>query len=236
MNKIGIVPITILSLAIIIAGYLVGNLHVKARKYERSVQVKGLAEKEVKADLAVWPIQISLAGNHLNDLKSQLDAQKKEVIGFFKNQGFSDEEISTGVTNIQDLRTELYQGNQQYLEFRYVAVINLTIRTKEINKLQKALSESLELISRGILLGSKNSWAPIEYMYTQLNSIKPSMVEEATKNAREVAEKFALDSGSKVGKIKSANQGIFSITDRDQNTPEIKQVRVVSTINYFLED
>ncbi len=236
MNKIGIVQTAIISLAIVIAGYLVGNMHIKARRYERSVQVKGLAEREVKADLAVWPIQISLAGNNLNELKSQLDAQKKEVVNFFKAQGFSEEEISTGVTNIQDLRTDLYRGDQQYLEFPYVAVINLTIRTKEINKLRKALSESLELISKGILLGSKNSWAPIEYIYTQLNNIKPSMVEEATKNAREVAEKFALDSGSKVGKIKSANQGIFSITDRDQNTPEIKNVRVVSTIHYFLED
>ena len=102
--------------------------------------------------------------------------------------------------------------------------------------LQDALSESLQLISEGILISSKNTWRPIEYIFTGLNDIKPSMVEEATVNARVVAEKFAMDSGSRVGKIKSARQGIFSINDRDQNTPEIKTIRVVSTIEYFLED
>ena len=236
MNKTNWGQLIVLSLAIIIAGYFVGNMHLKSQKYNRYVQVKGLAEREVRADLAVWPIQISLTGNDLSQLKKQLDVQKSEVEFFFTEQGFAGDELSIGVTNIQDLKTNSYSGNQQYLEYRYVAIINFTIRTNDIEKLQNALSESLQLISKGILIGSKNQWNPIEYIYTGLNSIKPSMIEEATKNAREVAKKFALDSGSKVGKIKSANQGVFSINNRDMNTPEIKTVRVVSTINYFLED
>ena len=101
---------------------------------------------------------------------------------------------------------------------------------------QNSLSESLELISEGIILGSKNEWRPIEYIFTGLNELKPSMIEEATKNAREVAEKFARDSDSRVGKIRIARQGLFTINDRDQNTPEIKLVRVVSTIDFQLED
>jgi hypothetical protein len=98
------------------------------------------------------------------------------------------------------------------------------------------LSGSLELISRGILLGSKNTWRPIEYIFTGLNNLKPSMIEEATRNAREVAEKFARDSNSEVGEIRVARQGLFTINDRDENTPQIKIVRVVSTIEFQLED
>lgn len=114
--------------------------------------------------------------------------------------------------------------------------MEFTARTSDLKKLQTALTDSIELISQGILIGSRDTWRPIEYIFTKLNDIKPQMIEEATKNAREVAEKFAMDSNSAVGKIKSANQGIFSIMDRDQNTPFIKKVRVVTTIDYFLKD
>ena len=124
----------------------------------------------------------------------------------------------------------------QFSEFRYLAVSEFTVRTNEIEKLQIALSESLTLISKGIILGSKNTWRPIEYIFTGLNEIKPSMVEEATRNAREVAEKFAHDSDSRVGKIRKASQGLFTINDRDENTPYIKMIRVVSTIDFQLED
>jgi hypothetical protein len=236
MEKSGWMKVALVSLSVALAGYFVGNMHVKARKFNRFVQVKGLAEREVKADLAVWPIQISLTGNDLGMLERQIDGQKQTVMAFFRNQGFNEEELSVGVTNILDTRAEVYSANAQYREYRYIAKTDFTVRTNQIDRLQKALSESLELISEGILITSKNTWKPIEYIFTGLNSVKPSMVEEATLNAREVAEKFAMDSGSKVGKIKSASQGIFSISDRDMNTPEIKNVRVVSTIEYFLED
>jgi hypothetical protein len=110
------------------------------------------------------------------------------------------------------------------------------VRTNNITLLKTALSESLELISKGILIESKNTWRPIVYIFTGLNDIKPPMIEEATKNAREVAEKFAKDSDSRVGRIRTARQGVFSIYDRDENTPEVKVVRVVSTIDFQLED
>ena len=106
----------------------------------------------------------------------------------------------------------------------------------EIEKLQNALTSSLELVSKGILIDSKDNWQPIEYIFTRLNDIKPAMIEEATKKAREVAEKFAQDSNSEVGEIKKAYQGIFSISNRDQTTPHIKVIRVVTTVDYFLKD
>jgi hypothetical protein len=226
----------IISVSIVIAGFFIGNMHKTGKKYDRYVQVKGLSEREVKADLAVWPINITLAGNDLDVLKRDIETQNTEVYNFFIDQGFNKDDLTKGTTNISDVRANLYNPNFQNAEFRYIAVSEFTVRTKDIDRLQNALSESLKLISKGILLGSKNEWRPIEYIFTGLSQLKPSMIEEATKNAREVAEKFARDSDSQVGKIRVARQGLFTINDRDQNTPQIKLVRVVSTIDFQLED
>lgn len=222
--------------SIVIAGYFVGNMHRTGKKYDRFVQVKGLSEREVLANLAVWPMNITLTGNDLKSLKSEIEQQNKEVYEFFLSQGFNQDELTAGIVNINDARANIYDSNLQNNEYRYIAKSELTVRTGDIKKLQKALTESLELISKGILLGSKNSWRPIEYIYTGLNELKPSMIEEATKNARDVAEKFARDSDSEVGEIRIARQGLFTINDRDENTPQIKIVRVVSTIDFQLRD
>jgi hypothetical protein len=221
---------------VVLAGYYVGNMHKTGKKYDRYVQVKGLSEREVKADLAVWPINITLAGNDLKLLRREIEAQNDEVYNFFLNQGFDKSDLTKGSTTISDARANIYNPNAQNSQFRYLAKSEFTVRTSDLERLQNALSESLELISEGIILGSKNEWRPIEYIFTGLNELKPSMIEEATKNAREVAEKFARDSDSRVGKIRVARQGLFTINDRDQNTPEIKLVRVVSTIDFQLED
>lgn len=236
MDKRNWIQAAIVAVALVIAGYFIGNMHRNSVSYNRFVQVKGLSEKEVMADLAVWPIQITLTGNDLKALKSDIEKQKAEVQQFFTDQGFDENELTIGSTNIEDARAQLYGGNSDGRAFRYVVKTEFTVRTGDIEKLQTALTESLSLISKGVLIGSKNTWRPIEYIFTRLNEIKPAMIEEATKNAREVAEKFALDSNSKVGKIKTARQGLFTINDRDQNSPHIKIVRVVSTIDYFLED
>jgi hypothetical protein len=226
----------IISIAIVVAGFFVGNMHKTGKKYDRYVQVKGLSVREVNADLAVWPINITLPGNDLQRLQSEIEAQIDEVYSFFVSQGFDKNDLTRGSTTISDARANIYNPNSRNVEFRYLAKSEFTVRTSDIKRLQNALSESLELISKGILLGSKNEWRPIEYIFTGLNELKPSMIEEATKNAREVAEKFARDSDSRVGKIRIARQGLFTISDRDQNTPEIKVVRVVSTIDFQLED
>jgi hypothetical protein len=226
----------VLGISIMVAGYFVGNMHKTGKKYDRFVQVKGLSEREVKADLAVWPMNITLTGNDLKPLKSELEKQIRQVYDFFLAQGFSEEDLTKGITNINDTRADIYRNNAQYNEYRYIANSEFTVRTDDVERLQRALTESLDLISQGILLGSKNSWRPIEYIFTGLNDLKPSMVEEATKNAREVAEKFARDSDSEVGEIRIARQGLFTISDRDENTPQIKVVRVVSTIDFQLKD
>lgn len=236
MKDLDWLKVILIACSIAVAGYFVGNMHKTGKKYDRYVQVKGLSEREVKADLAVWPINITLAGNDLKVLRQDIEAQNDEVYDFFLGQGFDQSDLTLGSTTISDARANLYNPNAQNTQFRYLAKSEFTVRTKDIERLQKALSESLELVSEGIVLGSKNEWRPIEYIYTGLNELKPSMIEEATKNAREVAEKFARDSDSRVGKIRIARQGLFTINDRDMNTPEIKLVRVVSTIDFQLED
>lgn len=236
MMKIDWLKTLVISIALVIAGFFIGNMHKTGKKYDRFVQVKGLSQREVKADLAVWPINITLTANDLRSLKSEIETQNNEVYNFFIAQGFDKNELTKGSTNINDTRADLYNTSYQNNEFRYLAKSEFTVRTSDIDKLQKALSESLELMSKGILLGSKNTWRPIEYIFTGLNELKPSMIEEATKNAREVAEKFARDSDSQVGEIRMARQGLFTINDRDENTPQIKIVRVVSTIDFQLED
>lgn len=235
MKELDWLKTLIIFIGLIIAGYFVGNMHKTGKQFDRYVQVKGLSEREVDADMAVWPINITLTGNDLAVLKKEIEGQNEAVNSFFTAQGFTRDEITRGTTNISDARANLYNTNNQN-PYRYLAVSEFTVRTTDIPKLKKALTESLSLMSKGIILGSKNTWRPIEYIFTGLNELKPEMIEEATKNAREVAIKFAEDSQSNVGKIRVARQGLFTINDRDQNTPEIKIVRVVSTIDFQLED
>lgn len=224
------------SIAIVAAGFFVGNMHKIGKQYDRHVQVKGLSEREVKADLAVWPINITLTANDLNVLKRNIEEQNDEVYNFFITQGFTDDELTKGNTNISDAYANIYNNNARNSAFRYLAKSEFTVRTSDIDKLQKALAASLELMSEGIILESKNTWRPVEYIFTGLNELKPSMIEEATKNARAVAKKFARDSNSEVGDIMMARQGLFTINDRDENTPQIKIVRVVSTIEFQLKN
>ncbi|MEJ2163717.1 MAG: SIMPL domain-containing protein [Robiginitalea sp.] len=226
----------LLSGALVMAGYFIGNLQVNARKYDRYVTVKGLSEREVAADLAVWPMNIALTGNDLQDLSKRIEEQNETVYQFFISQGFQADELTRGPVSINDARANIHNTQALQNPYRYQAKSELTVRTGDIAKLQRALTNSLELLSNGIVIGSKNEWQPIEYIFTGLNDLKPEMVEESTKNARIVAEKFARDSQAEVGQIRAARQGLFSISNRDANTPEIKKVRVVSTIEFMLED
>ena len=235
MKNAHLIPALIIALGLAIAGYFVGDTFLKGKKFDRFVSVKGLSEREVPADLAVWPVNIVLMGNDLQTLRQQIERQNQTVHQFFMDQGFTAEEVTRGVVNMADAQANIY-NNAPYSANRYLAKSEFTVRTTDIPKLQKALAESLQLLSAGILFGSKNEWQPIEYIFTGLNELKPEMIEEATRNAREVADKFARDSNSSVGEIRVARQGQFSISDRDVNTPQIKVVRVVSTIDFQLAD
>ncbi len=216
-------------------GFLLGEAAVRVKEYERTVVVKGLSEREYPADVVIWPIRFSVAGNALAALYDTLDKDTERVLGFLKRQGISDEEITVAPPVVTDQWAGRHAVGQRP-EFRYAAVQTVTVYSHRVAAVRKLMGRLSALGRQGIALTGGRYGDDVEYLFTRLNQVKPGMIEEATRKAREVAEKFAADSHSRLGKIKHARQGRFSITSRDRNNPHIKRVRVVSTIEYYLAD
>ena len=216
-------------------GYLLGNSAIKFKEYERTVTVKGLSERELGSDIVIWPIQFTAAGNNLEELYEAIDVNTKNIREFLSGKGIDKEEISFATPSITDKSAQQY-GNQAKAEFRYTAVQTLTVYSKDIDSVRKVMGQLSELGKKGIVFTGGNYQSQTEYLFTRLNEIKPEMIEEATRKPREVAEKFASDSKTTLGKIRKATQGQFSINARDKNNPHIKKVRVVSTVEYYLSD
>lgn len=201
------------------------------RSFERTVSVKGLCEKEMPADKVIWPLCFNVVGDELDRVYTEIE-QKEEILkDFLKAGGIEDSEITVSVPSISDKYAEQYGSNDRL--YRYVAKCTMTVCTENVDKVLDLMNDQASLIRKDIILTSDWDSKP-QFKFEGLNSIKPEMIEEATRNAREVALKFASDSGSKLGKIKDAQQGTFSIEDRDSNTPNIKNVRVVTYVTYYL--
>ncbi|KGM07517.1 hypothetical protein LP43_1128 [Methylophaga thiooxydans] len=216
-------------------GFLLANAAISYKEFERTVTVKGLSEQEFMADIVIWPIQFTLADNTLQTLYSDIDNNTQTIIQFLTEQGIERDDISLTSPAITDKSAQQYGGNQR-AEFRYTGMQTVTVYSEEIETVRQVMSKLSELGKEGIVLTGNNYQSQTEYLFTRLNEIKPAMIEEATRKAREVAEKFADDSDSSLGKIRRASQGQFSISPRDKNNPHIKKIRVVSTIEYYLSD
>ncbi|MFM2485225.1 SIMPL domain-containing protein [Celerinatantimonas yamalensis] len=216
-------------------GYLLGNAALKYKAFERTVTVKGLSEREFKADIVIWPIQFSVASNDLTQMYQSMDRSTQKIKSFLEHAGIGADEISYSSPAITDKSAQQY-GNQAKPEFRYTASQTVTVYSKKIQVVRNAMGNLSELGKQGIVFTGNNYQSQTDYIFTRLNEVKPGMIEEATRQAREVAEKFASDSKSLLGKIKTASQGQFSIRERDKNHPYIKKVRVVSTVTYYLSD
>ncbi|MFA5699880.1 MAG: SIMPL domain-containing protein [Desulfuromonas sp.] len=216
-------------------GYLLGNTAIKYKEYERTVTVKGLSEREFEADIVIWPIQFTETGNKLEELYEAIEHSTDKIKLFLEKSGVSKEEITFAPPSITDKLAQQY-GGQEKAEFRYTAIQTVTVYSKNIGSVRNIMGSLSELGKQGIVFTGGNYESQTEYLFTRLNEVKPEMIEEATKKAREVAEKFASDSKSTLGKIKTASQGQFSINARDKNNPHIKKVRVVSTVTYYLSD
>lgn len=227
----------ILGICIIIGfsslGYLGGKSAVKIKEYERIVTVKGLSQKDFMADTVLMPVEYIVNSNDLKDLYNSLKESENKVRNFLIKNGMDDKEISVSNIEIEDRSR---YSNREKIDFRYLGTQKITVYTKKVEKVNSIKKELQELLKEGVYLSGNQYTTPIEYIFTGLNKVKPKMIGEATKNARLVAEKFAKDSNSSVGKIKSATQGQFSIYSRDAGNPQIKRVRVVSTIQYYLVD
>lgn len=225
----------ILSLGFLLLGLFIERGFRSFAERDRSVNVKGLAEMEVPANKVTWPLVYKSLGNNLNQLYDEIKRSNATITQFLKEKGLSEKEISINAPEIIDLQAERY-GNDRASVYRYNVTTVITVTSDKVDLVRELISEQGELLKRGIAITSGDYRYNVSYEYTSLNEIKPSMIEEATKNAREAAEKFAKDSGSELGKIRHAYQGQFSINDRDPNTPYIKKIRVVTTIDYSLED
>lgn len=225
----------VLAIGLVLAGYFVKLGIDSLADRGRVVNVKGLAEIEVPADKVTWPLMYKSLGNDLPLLYGQIKTTNQKVVAFLTSKGITADEISINAPEVFDVQAERY-GNSNSNPYRYNVTTVITVTSNKVDLVRKLISEQGELLKQGIAISGGDYRYNVSYDYTSLNKIKPQMIEEATKNAREAAEKFAKDSESKLGKIKQANQGQFSISDRDANTPYIKNVRVVTTIAYSLED
>ncbi len=238
MKKISFWYVGIIALGLLFVGFFPGYYYYKSKFNYNAVTVKGLAETDVEANLAIWEIKFVATGNDVVKTKNDLEKQTDAIVNFLHDNGFNDNEIEMGGTETNDLMANPYRGNET-ITSRFILTRTMTLRSNQVHNVAETYTKTGDLISHGVVFENRYD-SPISYIFTNLNEIKPQLLETATKNARQAALEFAKSSDSKVGKIHSANQGVISILPRDNaNAPESQQinkrVRVVATVEYFLE-
>jgi hypothetical protein len=241
MNGTHLLAALVVALGIATGGWFTGDALVRGRAAERFVTVKGVAEREVQADLALWPIQFVVAANELGRAQALSADGSRKVMEFLKRSGIEPGQIELQNLSVTDTEANRYGG--QPAAQRYVISQTLIVRSTAPDVVYKASQQAGELVVQGIVLSSDGPWSGgPTYVFTKLNDVKPAMIAEATANAREAAAQFAKDSGSRLGGIRQANQGLFVILPRDQaagieeQRQRTKIVRVVSTVDYLLRD
>ena len=197
---------------------------------DRKVTVKGLAEREVPADKVTWSISTKVTGNDLPMLYEGINLQTDKIKRFLKQNGLDEKEVTVNPPSISDLEAREWGDNNK--NFRYIVSTTITVATGKVEEVKKAIFQQAELLKQGVAIENSNA----DYEYASFQQMKPEMMAEAIKNAQKTAEQFAEASNSHLGKIQTAGQGQFEIDDRDQNTPYIKKLRVVTTVTYKLKD
>jgi hypothetical protein len=229
-----VISATITAIGIIVLGFCIkGGIDDFANK-DRKVTVKGLAEKEVLADKVTWPIPSKVLGNDLSTLYDQMAASQRTIKNFLLQNGIKADEISINAPQVIDMNANQYNVNK--MPYRYNITSIVTVTSRNVKLVRKLISRQGELFKQGVAIISNNYDNPVSYEYVAFAKLKPKLMEEAIANAEKTATQFAKNSHSTLNKIISADQGQFSIDDRDSNTPYIKKVRVVTTITYSLKD
>ena len=229
----------VLALGLALAGFFIGTFYYKAKLNANSVVVKGLSEMDVRADLAIWEMKYVVTGNDVIEAQKQISLQTEVIKNFLLENGFANSEITIGRLETNDLNANPYRGNYEN-NLRFILNQTITVKSTNVDLVASVLNKSGDLVAQGIIFNSDYG-SPVSYLFTKLNDIKPKMLTEATKNAKEAARQFAQSSNSKVGHIKYANQGMFTILPREQTSSATesqqidKKVRVVSTIEYWLK-
>jgi len=227
-------PALLITLGIVILGLCMKAGIESMASRDRVVTVRGLSEKEVMANKVTWPIVYKQVGNDLPQLYDQIQSTNATIVKFLTDNGVPEDEISVNAPDIVDMQADIYNNSNRAYRYNVTSVI--VVVSNDVDKIRGLIKRQSELLRDGIAIVEGDYNNQVSYEYTDLNGIKPEMIADATAKAREAGEKFANDSHSELGKIKTASQGQFSIEDRDSNTPYIKEVRVVSTITFYLED
>lgn len=231
----------ILSSAIVALGIVLLGIFLKAgmdnfTEKDRKVTVKGLAEKEVKADKVTWPIITKEIGNDLPELYNRIASKQQTIRHFLISNGIQPSEISVGAPKVIDMNAEQYADNNK--PYRYNVTVVVTVTSTHVDKVRGIIARQGELLRQGVAVvaGDYDAANNVSYQLTSFKKMKPQMMTEAIENAEQTAQQFAKNSHSRLNKIVSADQGQFSIDDRDANTSYIKRVRVVTTVTYSLKD
>lgn len=230
----GWVPALLIGIGLLLLGLCIKAGFNSMSSNARVVSVRGLSERDVMANKVTWPIVSKQVGDDLPTIYQNIEATNKKITGFLKSNGVKDDEIAVNAPQVVDMQADRY--NSTPIPYRYNVTTVIVVTSERVEQINKLIERQTELMRDGVAIVAGDYNYQTVYEYTDLNKIKPEMIAQATKNAREAAQKFAEDSESRLGKIKTASQGQFSISDRDQYTPYIKHVRVVSTIDYFLKD
>jgi len=231
----------VLAIGVATAGFLAGEALVESRLGFRTVTVKGLSEREVKADLGFWPIRFVANGGTLEDARRNLETSEDAVEAYLAAKGFGAGEHQVQNITVED-RFSGYNAQQTPEGYRFVLTEDLLVRSAEVQKLADASRSVGDLLKSGVAFSSDSYNSGPSFVFTRISDLKGEMLTEATQRAREAAGKFAQESGAKVGDIQSANQGVFEVNaaveipnDRPEKQID-KKVRVVTTITYFLKD
>jgi hypothetical protein len=228
----GLIAAAVVALGIIIGGYLLGDGLRRARMADRSVTVRGLAERDVTADIATWTVAYTEQGSELGAVQTAIDEDTRAITDFFRRAGFRDGDVSTAGVSVNQYVDNDSGRNNVTVRRR------LQLRTKDVMRARQAFARQFDLIRRGVAIEEGSGMV---YSFTKLNDIKPAMIAEATRDARRGAEQFAKDSGTRVGGIRQATQGYFSIGARTGSEGEsgsdspFQKVRVVTTIDFYLD-
>jgi hypothetical protein len=242
--KSKILAAALICLGLLMAGFFPGYYYYKTYKTNNSVVVKGLAEMEVKADMAVLELNLRTAGDNFDATQKTMNKNIDAVMEFLKARGFSADEIKLDIIKVSDKNAQTYYGDNMDKRLRYVLSQKIVVRSGKVEAMEKAMNETRQLSLKGV--GFEEYGNNVRYIFTSFADVKPKMLEEAIKNARFAADEFAKASGAKIGRIRKASQGVFSIRAKDssegsqanqyQEEQSIdKKIRVVSTVEYWLD-
>ncbi len=233
--------ILIISAGVALGGWFIGQGFIKSRTADRYVTVKGTSERDVRADMALWPLRFVATANDLNQAQRNIEASKMEILKFLKKYNIDESLVELQDLEVNDVHANPYHSGQ--VKNRFIITQTIMVRSEDPDLIRNASQRISELVDAGVVLsaGGHSGTGPT-FLFTKLTALKPEMIAESTANARMAAEQFAHDSGSQLGGIRSANQGLFVILARDR-APGVneesqlnKTVRVVSTVEYYLKD